>query len=115
MPWWFWILLWTVLLLGTALFLVLCGIRLFRGFVRLADDFGAAAEALALPPAAAARTGGGPPRPAAGLDAVFRDPGDAREEFTTGRSVRREARRLRRVERKRLRGQPQRLGDLHLR
>ncbi|GAA3689791.1 hypothetical protein GCM10023081_29040 [Arthrobacter ginkgonis] len=115
MPWWFWILLWMFLAAAAALFVVLCGIRLFRGFMRLADDTGQAMDRLGLgalegDAVPAARAPGGAP---VGTDALFRDPGEARLEYQAGKWSRREARRQRRIARKRRAGQPQRWRDLH--
>lgn len=118
MPWWFWILLWMFLAAAAALFVVLCGIRLFRGFMRLADDAGKALDGLGLGALDLAPDGGageaGAPRPSpVGTDALFRDPAEARLEYRAGKWTRREARRQRRIARKRRAGQPQRWRDLH--
>lgn len=121
MPWWSWILLWMFLAAASALFVVLCGIRLFRGFMRLADDAGAAMDRLTLgtrdgPPNGAPEDAGGgesADREPAGAAALFRDPYDARLEYDAGRWGRREARRRRRIARKRRAGQPQRWRDLY--
>ena len=117
MPWWFWILLWMFLVAAAALFTVLCGIRLFRGFMRLADDAGKALDGLGLGVpegadggASAGRETGSAP---VGTDALFRDPGEARLEYRAGKWSRREARKQRRIARKRRAGQPQRWRDLH--
>jgi hypothetical protein len=47
-----------------------------------------------------------------GVAALFRDPVLARREYDDAKAARREARRVRRVERKRRNGQPQRMRDL---
>jgi hypothetical protein len=114
MPWWFWTLLWLFLLAATALFLVLCGIRLFRGFMRLLDEAGEAADRLHLGEAAPLTAPEDPDRPEPGLAAVFGDPQEARRFRDAGKAERREARRRRRVEAKVRRGQPQRVRDLDL-
>jgi hypothetical protein len=115
MPWWFWILLWMFLAVAAALFVVLCGLRLFRGFMRLADDAGRALDGLGLGTlqgdgTPAGREPGGAP---VGTEALFRDPDEARLEYRAGKWSRREARRQRRIARKRRAGQPQRWRDLH--
>ena len=105
MPWWFWILLWMFLAAAAALFVVLCGIRLFRGFMRLADDAGRGRG----PPAPRPRTARRHARrrtrrrdPVGNRRALFRDPSEARLEYATpARRSRREARRRRRIARKR--------------
>lgn len=114
MPWWFWVLLWLFLLSGSALFLVLCGIRLYRGVMRLLDDVGESADRLQLGPLDAVPDGGEAGGPGNGPAAVFRDPAQVRSEYVEGKAGRREARRVRRVEGKKRRGQPQRIRDLHL-
>ncbi|MEE1621205.1 hypothetical protein ACQ3I4_02615 [Zafaria sp. Z1313] len=115
MPWWFWILLWLFLLAASALFLVLCGIRLFRGFMGLVDEAGEAAARLH-PPAGEPLVDEPPgaSRKAAGTAALFRDPAVERDEYDAGRAARVEARRSARVARKKRRGQPQRISDLDL-
>lgn len=117
LPWWFWVLLWTVLVLATLLFVVLAGIRLFRGFMVLVGDVGDAMD----------RTGSAmdaeaephiypeiPDRGPSGVAALFQDPEAAREARENGRARRVRARREARVARKTLRGQPQRVADLEL-
>ena len=117
LPWWFWVLLWTVLALATLLFLVLAGIGLFRGFMALAHEAGEAMD----------RTGSAMdadpanhdyPEPAdrapAGVAALFQDPDATRQGYDAGKLRRATARRNTRVQRKALRGQPQRVSDLEL-
>lgn len=115
MPWWFWVLLWTVLLLGTVLFLVLSGIKLFRGVMRLVDEASLSMDRLSEPfnripdhrnsPASVSNHVSG---------AAFRDVEQVREEYETGKEERKEARRQARIARKYAKGQPQRVSDLHL-
>lgn len=117
LPWWFWVLLWVVLVLGMLLFLVLAGIRLFRGFMKLLEAAGEAGDLMssAMEPAAdPVDYGVLPERAPAGVAALFRDPDEAREAFDAGKAQRIENRRVRRVERKAARGQAQRFADLDL-
>ena len=114
MPWWFWVLLWTALLLGTVLFLVLSGIKLFRGLRRMLDEASLSMDRLSDPfgrmplhPETASGTGNGPGAP-------FRDAEIVREEYEAGKEERREARREARIARKYAKGQPQRVSDFGL-
>ncbi len=112
MPWWSWILIWVALVALSLLFYVLLGIRLFRQFMATMKDLGAAGAKLGqLGPM---ELGDGPADPAAlpPGSAVFASPSDMRHDYEASKSSRREERRLRRVQRKTNRGQPQALGDL---
>ncbi|GER22096.1 hypothetical protein NCCP1664_05930 [Zafaria cholistanensis] len=116
MPWWSWTLLWMFLAVAAALFVVLCGIRLFRGFMRLLDDAGEAMDRLrpgAPRESARGDAGRAPAGVPVGVEALFQDPGEARRHYRDGRRDRREARRERRIARKRSAGQPQRWRDLY--
>ena len=44
LPWWFWVLLWTVLILATLLLAVLAGFRLFRRAMSVLDGASDAAD-----------------------------------------------------------------------
>lgn len=117
LPWWFWVLLWIVLVLGMLLFFVLTGIKLFRGFMKLVNEAGEASGKVS----EALRQsdepidyGVIPPRAPAGVPALFRDPQEARDTFDSEKEQRIEVRRARRVARKVQRGQPQRVSDLKL-
>ncbi|WP_417219377.1 hypothetical protein [Arthrobacter sp.] len=114
MPWWFWILLWTVLVLATLVFLALCGLYLYRRFMAMFTELTEAGDALALPPGEplTEEVAGGS-RPAAGAAGLFRSREDARAEYDGGKLARRRARRQRRVAGKRARGQAQRVRDLY--
>ena len=117
LPWWFWVLLWVALVLGMLLFLVLSGIRLFRGFMRLMDAVGEAGDRAGVAmetPAGPIEYGDAPDRGPSGVAALFQDPEEARAALEAGKARRAEVRRVRRVERKALRGQPQRVADLDL-
>jgi hypothetical protein len=112
MPWWSWILIWVALAALSLLFYVLLGIRLFRQFMATVKDLSAAGEKLGhIAPAeqAAASPHAAGPRPGT---AVFASPAVMRHDYEASKSSRREQRRLRRVQRKADRGQPQALGDL---
>ncbi|WP_427169560.1 hypothetical protein [Arthrobacter sp. 92] len=124
MPWWSWILIWIALVALALLFYVLLGIRLFRQFMAVTKDLGAAAErfapaahpwestALATPgPGTAAGPETNHPVPGS---AVFASPAQMRHDYLTSKSSRREERRQRRVQRKAVRGQPQALRDIDL-
>ena len=101
MPWWSWVLIWVSLLACTLLVLVLGGVHIVRKGLALMREAG---EALGqLSPALRVADG-----TAAEERAVMR------REYAEGREKRRAARRDRRVERRRLRGQPQSLRDLGL-
>ncbi|MFL4474765.1 hypothetical protein ACIPVK_12265 [Paeniglutamicibacter sp. MACA_103] len=117
LPWWFWLLLWVVLALGTLLFLVLAGIRLFRGFMALAGDVGEAMDRVGASMDAdpEPRTYPEiPDRTPSGIAALFQDPDDARAAHDAGKLRRSAARRNARIERKTRRGQAQRVSDLEL-
>lgn len=125
MPWWSWILIWIALVALSLLFYVLLGIRLFRQFMATMKDLGAAGDRFGAPlgghpdPYAAAVAGGpdgsvqghGLKQPVPG-SAVFASPVQMRHDYLTSKSSRREERRLRRVQRKSDRGQPQALRDI---
>jgi hypothetical protein len=125
MPWWSWILIWIALIALSLLFYVLLGIRLFRQFMAALKDLGAAGERFGaplggLPDPYTVAVPGGPEGsvPGPGLkqpvpgSAVFASPVQMRHDYLTSKSSRREERRLRRVQRKSDRGQPQALRDI---
>ncbi|GAA5229031.1 hypothetical protein [Paeniglutamicibacter antarcticus] len=117
LPWWFWVLLWTVLALATLLFLVLAGIRLFRGFMAVANDVGEAMEKTGTAMDAEVEPRHYPEvadRTPSGVAALFQDPATAREIYELGKANRSADRRAGRIARKIRRGQPQRVADLEL-
>lgn len=117
LPWWFWVLLWTVLALATVLFLVLGGIRLFRGFMALAHDVAEATEKAGTTMDEEAQPREYPDvadRRPSGVSALFQDPQTAREAYDRGKVNRSTARRAARIARKVRQGQPQRVADLEL-
>jgi hypothetical protein len=112
MPWWSWILIWVALIALSLLFYVLLGIRLFRQFMATVKDLSAAGEKLGhLAPVDLPSPEPDPAGPRPG-SAVFASPAAMRHDYEASKSSRREQRRLRRVQRRTDRGQPQSLGDL---
>ncbi|MFJ6283307.1 hypothetical protein ACIQHF_09655 [Pseudarthrobacter oxydans] len=110
MPWWSWILIWVALVALSLLFYVLLGIRLFRQFMATVKDLGAAGEKLGHLGPMDVPDDADPATPPGA--AVFASPTLMRHDYEASKSSRREMRRLRRVQRKKDRGQPQALGDL---
>ena len=116
MPWWSWVLIWVSLLACTLAVLVLGGVYLVRKGLALMREAGDALGRLSPAGPADGPADDGGPRPGAPVpgSAVFAEPAVMRREYAEGREKRRAARRDRRVERRRLRGQPQSLRDLGL-
>jgi len=115
MPWWSWIVIWIALVALSLLFFVVLGVRLFRQFMTTVKELGEAADRFSHLPADApdpAQAESGAPAMLVPGSAVFAPPARARHEYHAAKSARREARRLRRVQRKTDRGQPQRLHDI---
>ena len=112
MPWWSWILIWVALVAVALLFYVLLGIRLFRQFMATVKDLSAAGDKLGhLGPVELPEEPVDQTRMLPG-SAVFASPALMRHDYEASKSSRREERRLKRVQRKADRGQPQALGDL---
>jgi len=132
MPWWSWIVIWIALVALSLLFFVVLGARLFRQFMATAKELGEAAERFSTfpsgtgtPGSAAVHVGrigsdgadstdgtdGPGPRREPG-SAVFASPVQMRHDYRASKFARQEARRLRRIQRKADRGQPQRLSDI---
>lgn len=107
MEWWTWILLWLALAALALIFLGFLAWRIFRGFTGVMDELGRASESLA--PDYAAETD---PVPRRTPLAIFRTPGAVRAENFREARLRQWQRLERRVRRRSLRGQPQRLRDL---
>lgn len=116
MPWWSWILIWIALIALSLLFYVLLGIRLYRQFMTVMKDLGAAGAKVAhlAPEAAIVDDGLQPPGSVQPGAAVFASPAQMRHDYDASKSSRREDRRQRRIQRRRDRGQPQSLRDLNL-
>ncbi|BCW71279.1 alkaline shock response membrane anchor protein AmaP [Arthrobacter sp. NicSoilB8] len=128
MPWWSWILIWIALVSLSLLFYVLLGVRLFRKFTTTLGELSEAADRFSRLPSpvfadaaagpAGSATGAedgadGAPRPTPG-DAVFASPARMRHDYHASKFSRQNARRLRRIQRKKSRGQPQALRDIEL-
>ncbi|MCQ6270913.1 hypothetical protein M8J71_10510 [Pseudarthrobacter sp. R1] len=112
MPWWSWILIWVALVALSLLLYVFLGFRLFRQLMATLKDLGAAGEKLGqLGPIEQPDASPDPTKPQQG-SAVFASPTVMRHDYEASKSSRREERRLKRVQRKADRGQPQALGDL---
>ncbi|MCW4464890.1 hypothetical protein OK351_05135 [Glutamicibacter sp. MNS18] len=117
LPWWFWILIWTVLVLSMLLAAVLAGIRLFRQGMGVIGALGDAAEKFSHDLAQEGTVVQYTPRTRiypSGTDATHADPEWIRQLKDTGKAERIEARRIRRVARRTARSQPQNVYDLHL-
>lgn len=116
MPWWSWILMWIALIALSLLFYVLLGIRLYRQFMAVMKDLGAAGEKVGhlAPPTTVPDVGMQRPGFAQPGAAAFASPARMRHAYDASKSSRREDRRQRRVQRRHDRGQPQSLRDLHL-
>ncbi len=125
MPWWSWILLWTALVSLSLLFFVVLGVRLFRQGMTTLKELGEAEERFSHPgsvPAAQATLPADPADPADGIGhdvtypepgaAVFASPEQMRHDYRASKQARQQSRRLRRINRKLSRGQPQSLRDL---
>lgn len=117
LPWWFWVLLWTVLVLATLLAAVLAGIRLFRQGMGVMGALGEAADKFSADMDKPGTVVDYLPRTRiypSGTDATHGDPEEIRTLRQAGKAERIEARRARRVARRTARQQPQNVYDLHL-
>jgi hypothetical protein len=118
MPWWSWIVIWIALVALSLLFFVVLGVRLYRKFMTTVKELGEAGDRFGHLPSAtpvpAPAEPGAPATPTAlaSGSAVFAPPARVRHDYEAAKAARREARRLRRVQRKADRGQPQRLHDI---
>ena len=117
LPWWFWTLLWTVLVLATLLCAVLAGFRLFRQGVKVFDTLAEASvplgAAFAKPGTVVEYASVGRRYPH-GTAATHADPKKIKKLLRKGKAERIEARRVRRVARRAKRGQAQNMRDLGL-
>lgn len=117
LPWWFWTLLWTVLVLATLLCAVLAGFRLFRRGVKVFDTLGEASEQLGAEfakPGTVVEYAAVGRRYPHGTAATHADPKKIKKLLRKGKAERIEARRVRRVARRAKRGQAQNMRDLGL-
>lgn len=124
--------IWIALVALSLLFFVVLGIRLFRQFMTTVKELGEAGERFSRFPSGPANSDAVDPaglhldaidsdgadswaaagaRPFAG-SAVFASPAQVRHDYRASKLSRQEARRLRRVQRKADRGQPQSLRDI---
>ena len=129
MPWWSWIVIWIALIALSLLFFVVLGVRLYRQFMATVKELGEAGERFSTLPSGPGtlrsadvhlgRVGSGVddagdgsrPLPEPG-SAVFASPVQMRHDYRASKFARQEARRMRRIQRKTDRGQPQRLRDI---
>ena len=129
MPWWSWIVIWIALVALSLLFFGVLGVRLFRQFMATVRELSEAGERFSTFPSGPGGFGsadvhvgrvgsdsddagdGTVPRSLPG-SAVFASPVQMGHNYRATKSARQEARRTLRVQRKRDRGQPQRLHDI---
>ena len=140
MPWWSWIVIWIALVALSLLYFGVLGLRLFRQATTTLSELGEAADrfsTLPAPASPAGTTGTGttgtgttgtgsaagasdpagadePLRPVPG-GAIFASPARMRHDYHASKLARQNARRLRRIQRKKDRGQPQALRDIETR
>jgi hypothetical protein len=122
MPWWSWILIWIALVAVSLLFYGVLGVRLFRQFTTTLRELSEAADRFshlpapagpdAMPATADAGSAGGAALRLVPGDAIFASPPRMRHDYHASKFARQEARRLRRMQRKKDRGQPQALRDI---
>lgn len=117
LPWWFWALLWTVLVLATLLCAVMAGIKLFRQGMNVLGVLGDATDQIGEEFAKEGTVVQYTPNPRRyphGTDATHADPQKVKKLRDKGKAERIEARRVRRVTRRTERGQAQNMQDLGL-
>jgi hypothetical protein len=128
MPWWSWILIWIALVALSLLFYGVLGVRLYRQATTALRELGEAMDRFSRLPSPADATAGSLPVPADGGTgtpggtapqpvpggAVFASPARMRHDYDASKLARQDARRLRRIQRKKDRGQPQALRDIEL-
>ncbi|GAB3246180.1 hypothetical protein [Arthrobacter pigmenti] len=112
MAWWFWILLWVALVALSLLFFGLLGLKLFRSFTAMLTELEAAGTRLGGIDAGDGDDGGAPASGTPVPESLFRSRREAKLHYISSKLQRQEQRRLRRMERKHQRGQPQALRDL---
>lgn len=113
MDWWFWILLWVALVALALLFFGILAVKLFRSFTAMLAEVEAAGTRLGstgpgVGDGGGAVDAGSRPVP----EALFRNRREAKLYYLSSKLQRQEQRRLRRMDRKLQRGQPQALRDL---
>lgn len=117
LPWWFWVLLWTVLILATILAAVFAGFRLFKRGMAVVEGLGDAADHISnglSQENTVVEYAANPRRYPHGTDATHADPEKIKALREQGKAERIEARRVRRVARRAQRGQAQNMRDLRL-
>ena len=128
MPWWSWIVIWIALVALSLLFFGVLGVRLYRQAMTTLEELGEAAERFSHMPSPSSPAAPGPQRPTPTPrtartqtlrpvpgDAVFASPARMRHDYHASKFARQNARRLRRIQRKKDRGQPQALRDIETR
>lgn len=124
MPWWSWIVIWIALVALSLLFFGVLGLRLYRQAMTTLEELSEAADRFSRLPSPAgpgarsatadADAAEAALRPVPG-DAVFASPARMRHDYHASKFARQNARRLRRIQRKKDRGQPQALRDIETR
>lgn len=117
MPWWSWIVIWIALVALSLAYLLLLGIRVWRGFSATLKSFEDAGDRLggyqrqkaAEYEALSVERTGPPPG-----SAVFASPVQMKDDYTAAKAARVAERRRRRIARRAERGQPQSLRDMDL-
>lgn len=111
MPWWFWIVLWTVLVLTSVVILGWLSWRVIRQGAQAFDEFLVLNDRLAtvVDKSPHSATADQPQRPAPGVVTPI---SQAYAEYEEGKESRRRARISRRIQKRDSLGQPQRMGDL---
>ncbi|WP_404291340.1 hypothetical protein [Glutamicibacter arilaitensis] len=117
LPWWFWVLLWTVLVLAALLLAVLAGFRLFRRGMAVLGSASDAADHISGEFAKPGTVVNYEPvgrRYPHGTEATHGDPEKIAKKRLKGKAERIEARRVKRVARRSDRGQAQNMRDVKL-
>ncbi|KAA9393354.1 hypothetical protein FCK90_12655 [Kocuria coralli] len=111
MSWWMWVVLWTALVVLSAVFLALMLYRIWRKLARALHDLGDFGDSVneRLEVATAAD---GARHPMPRRADVYTPWGEAHRQYRSGKLERRKARSQRRSARRRAMGQPQRVSDL---
>ena len=108
MPWWSWILIWLALAAGAAGFYALIGYRLFQRFLGVLREAETASAKLSFSAPDTVSSTVVPDE----VPGIFTEPADARKSYEAGKAARREARRVRRIERRTAKGQPRAWRDI---
>ncbi|MDO4254749.1 MAG: hypothetical protein Q4C81_06330 [Kocuria sp.] len=111
MLWWMWVVLWTVLVLISVIFMALLLYRLWRQLSRMLHDVGEYGDSVTTRLDQATTAVTGPDHQQRQPD-VYTPWHEARKQYRSGKIERRTARSQRRSARRRAMGQPQRVSDL---